>query len=93
VVSKGGQEANHSKSIEYGLRDVLVQQGSDVADVYGVRGTPSAVLLREDGTLAGAPAEGAEEISALVALVISRNRLAAMTRDMLEGEIIAAPGH
>jgi peroxiredoxin len=52
---------------EHKLADVLQQQENEVGGTYGVTGTPSAVLIDSDGTIAGPLAEGAPAVRALAA--------------------------
>ena len=66
LVSGGEPEENRAKSSEHGLRDVLLEDG-EVSDEYEVHGTPSAVLVRPDGTIGSSIALGEEAIRALVA--------------------------
>jgi peroxiredoxin/uncharacterized membrane protein YphA (DoxX/SURF4 family) len=66
LISGGEPEENRAKSSEHGLRDVLLEDG-EVSDKYEVHGTPSAVLVRPDGTIGSSLAEGGEAIGALVA--------------------------
>ena len=67
LISRGGLDANRVKSAEHGLAHVLLQRDFEVADAYQSYITPSAVLVRPDGTIASSLVEGAEEIRALVA--------------------------
>ena len=67
LLSRGTTEANRPKSAEHGLMHVLLQQDSRVEQAYRVEGTPSAVLVRPDGTIGSPLAEGGEQIRALVA--------------------------
>jgi peroxiredoxin/uncharacterized membrane protein YphA (DoxX/SURF4 family) len=66
LISGGEPKENRAKSSEHGLRDVLLEDGG-VSDEYEVHGTPSAVLVRPDGTIGSSIAEGGEAIGALVA--------------------------
>ena len=66
LISGGRTEANHAKSTEHGLRHVMLQQDREVAAAYRVVGTPSAVIVRSDGTIGSPLAAGAEAIRALV---------------------------
>jgi peroxiredoxin/uncharacterized membrane protein YphA (DoxX/SURF4 family) len=66
LISGGEPEENRAKSSEYGLRDVVLEDGG-VSDEYEVYGTPSAVLIRPDGTIGSSIAEGGEAIGALLA--------------------------
>jgi len=52
--------------MKQGLRYVLLQRAREVSAAYGVSGTPSAVLLAADGTIASSVAAGAESIRRLV---------------------------
>ena len=66
LVSRGTAEENRAKSTEHGLTCVLMQQNWEVSEAYQVKGTPSAVLLGPDGTIASPLAAGPESIRALV---------------------------
>ena len=68
VISRGSLEENRRKASEYGFDfvQVLVQQGSEVADSYHVTGTPMAVLVQPDGTIGSGLAAGADNVRALV---------------------------
>ena len=52
---------------EHGRRDVLLQRGREVAESYDAQGTPSAVLVSDDGRIASGVAAGGPAIEALVA--------------------------
>lgn len=69
VVSEGTAAANQSKSANYGLDRVLLQQELEIADVYECAGAPGAVLVRTDGTIGSPVAGGAEQITRLVASI------------------------
>jgi len=49
-----------------GLRDVLVQANREIAEAYGVNGTPSAVLIAASGKIASPLAAGAQAITQLI---------------------------
>ncbi|MGH2613792.1 MAG: MauE/DoxX family redox-associated membrane protein, partial [Thermomicrobiales bacterium] len=66
VVSRGSLEENRNKKKQHNLTHVLMQQDSEVADAYLTFGTPTAVLVRPDGTIGSAAAGGADEIRTLV---------------------------
>jgi hypothetical protein len=51
----------------HGLTRALLQRDSEVVQVYQVGGTPSAVLVRPDGTIGSPVAGGADAIRRLVA--------------------------
>lgn len=67
VISRGTPEDNRAKTAESGITQVLLQQDREVAESYQAAGTPSAVLIRTDGTIATPLAEGADNIRGLVA--------------------------
>ena len=50
----------------HGLRDVLVQANREIAEAYGVNGTPSAVLIGASGKIASPLASGAQAITQLI---------------------------
>ena len=52
---------------EHGRRNVLLERESEVSGGYGAQGTPSAVLVGREGTIASPVAAGVDEIEALVA--------------------------
>ena len=64
VISQGSGHENRSKTDEFGIRDVLLQRKREVAEAYGVIGTPSAVLVR-NGVIASPLAAGPEPVRAL----------------------------
>jgi peroxiredoxin/uncharacterized membrane protein YphA (DoxX/SURF4 family) len=66
LVSRGTLEANRARSTEHGLRGLLLQGDWEVSEAYGVDYTPSAVLVRPDGTIGSPLLEGADSISAFV---------------------------
>jgi len=66
VVSRGDVEENRAKRGEHGLTQVLLQEDREVSEAYQAWGTPSAVLVRADGTIGSYVAQGSEAIRALV---------------------------
>lgn len=66
-ISRGTVEANRVKVTEYGLTHVLLQHDREIAQAYQASGTPSAVLIRPDGTIGSPLAQGADAIRALIA--------------------------
>jgi peroxiredoxin len=66
LISRGKPEANRAKIAEYGVQNVLLQQDREVAQSYQAYGTPTAVIVRPDGTIGSPPASGAAAIGALV---------------------------
>ena len=66
VLSRGSGELNAAKAEEHGLTNLLIQPNPEVSEAYRMMATPSAVVLRTDGTTAGPAAGGVEAIRALV---------------------------
>jgi peroxiredoxin len=67
LVSRGTAKANRAKTKQHGVRDVLLQENREVAELYQANGTPAAVLLRADGSIGSRVAAGSEAITSLVA--------------------------
>src|SRR5215204_6182192 len=86
VVTRGSLEDNRSKAKQHNLTHVLMQKDNEVADAYQTYGTPTAVLVRPDGTIGSGAAGGAQEIRTLVKqaaegkVPVPRPRLAAVPR-------------
>jgi thiol-disulfide isomerase/thioredoxin len=66
LISRGDLEENRVEAQEHDLQNVLLQQDWEVSEAYRVRGTPSVVLVRPDGTIGSPVAGGAEAIRVLV---------------------------
>lgn len=66
VISRGSLDENRNKKKQHNLTTVLMQKDNEVADAYMTYGTPTAVLVRPDGTIGSAAAGGADEIRTLV---------------------------
>jgi methylamine dehydrogenase accessory protein MauD len=71
LVTRGSAGANRAKLAEHGLTHVLLQQDREVAQAYQAPGTPTAVIVRADGTIGSPLAPGAEAIVALVARTVA----------------------
>jgi peroxiredoxin/uncharacterized membrane protein YphA (DoxX/SURF4 family) len=68
VISHLSAEENRAKVAEHGLEgSVLLQEDWEVAEPYGAEATPSAVLVRPDGTIGSPLAEGPDAVEDLVA--------------------------
>lgn len=76
VISRRAADVNRAKSIEYGIRNVLLQQNDEISQAYQAFGTPIAVLVRSDGTIGSTFALGPEAISDLVNNVVEIPRSA-----------------
>ncbi len=88
LVSEGAAKENRRKAREYGVSNVLVQKKREVADTYHAHGTPGAVLIRPDGTIASPVAMGAEQVQSLLTQAM---RTAAPT--FIPGVLPAPPGN
>jgi peroxiredoxin len=86
VISRGSLEDNRNKARQHNLTHVLMQKDNEVADAYQTFGTPTAVLVRPDGTIGSAAAGGAQQIRTLVKqaaegkVPVAKPRLAALPR-------------
>jgi uncharacterized membrane protein YphA (DoxX/SURF4 family) len=67
VIEHGQDDAGPLDPDEDQRRTVLLQEDSEVAELYRARGTPTAVLVGADGTIASGVAGGRGQIEALVA--------------------------
>ncbi len=67
VVSRGGRDAHLAYAAEHGVIDLLVQRDREVSRSFEVSGTPSAVLIGRDGTVASTVHTGEDQIATLVA--------------------------
>lgn len=65
--SEGAADEVAAEVRELGLEGVLVDASREIAASFEVTGTPSAVLIGPDGTMAGWLASGSDEIETLVA--------------------------
>jgi methylamine dehydrogenase accessory protein MauD len=90
VISEGEIEENRKKLAQHGLDSMLLRQrGNEIARQYQAYGTPSAVLIRVDGTIGHPVAGGADAIRRLLATALD----AAMTgtvRALQPGEMAPA---
>jgi len=71
VISQGSSDENRERFTQYGSMTVILQSTQEAADAYHVYGTPSAVLIRADGTIGSNVASGAEAIRRLLATAIA----------------------
>jgi thiol-disulfide isomerase/thioredoxin len=67
VVSSGSAESNQARLGALGTDRTLLQAGTEVADAYAARWTPSAVLIGRTGRIASPVATGDEAIRVLAA--------------------------
>jgi peroxiredoxin len=78
LISRGTAEANRSKATEQKLTHVLLQRDREIAEAYQASGTPSAVLVRRDGTIGSPVAAGADAIRALITRALNPSVLNAL---------------
>lgn len=67
LVSRGTMEKNRALQREHGVTNILLQKDREASLQYQAYGTPSAVLIRPDGTIGSSIAGGADAIASLVA--------------------------
>src|SRR3954471_12839874 len=63
IISAGVSDETSVEASEHGLQNVLVDEEDDVAEAYGARFTPSAVVVDDEGRIATPVAAGDEEIA------------------------------
>jgi peroxiredoxin/uncharacterized membrane protein YphA (DoxX/SURF4 family) len=71
-ISRGDAAANLDKASAQGVKSVLLQQDREVSDAYQAQGTPTAVLVRPDGTVGSPVAAGAAQIEQLLNVILQR---------------------
>lgn len=71
LISRGTVEANRAKSGEHALTHILLQRDREVAESYRANGTPSAVMVRPDGTIGSVLAAGAVAIRNLITQTVN----------------------
>ena len=67
IASRGAKEQNQALQKEHGVTNILLQQDREVSLLYQAYGTPSAVLIRPDGTIGSPLAGGEDAIASLIA--------------------------
>lgn len=68
LMSHGKNDANRAKAAEHGLTNFLIETSKrKVAESYHALGTPTAVAIRQGGTIGSYPIGGADGIRSLVA--------------------------
>ncbi|MGB0065109.1 MAG: MauE/DoxX family redox-associated membrane protein [Terracidiphilus sp.] len=66
VVTDGSAAANRAKFEPLGIEHVLIQERREIAEQYQAWGTPAAVLVSPEGTMASYVAQGGDAIRALI---------------------------
>jgi thiol-disulfide isomerase/thioredoxin/uncharacterized membrane protein YphA (DoxX/SURF4 family) len=74
TIFEGEREEIERLSAEHELNLVMAQRERETFELYGLRATPSAVLIGDDGAIAAAPAEGVPAIEALIRTVAAESR-------------------
>jgi uncharacterized membrane protein YphA (DoxX/SURF4 family)/peroxiredoxin len=73
LLSEGEAEDNRGTAEQLGLNDFLLQeQRSEVLDEYGTGGTPSAVVVDPDGSIASPAAGGPWAVEELIRVALRR---------------------
>lgn len=75
LVSRGERGGNLAHAREHGVRNVLLQRDRELIDLYKVPGTPGAVLISPNGTVASPVHTGAESVTELVRSVVAPAQL------------------
>lgn len=70
VISRGPTALDLAKQHHVETSRVLLQQGFEISDSYGVRSTPGALLVGTDGTIQSQLAVGRDDIGQLVASAV-----------------------
>jgi methylamine dehydrogenase accessory protein MauD len=96
LITQGGAEPNRSHTEEHLLDLVLLQEESEVAEAYGVQGTPGAVVVDRDGLVDGPLQYGAEGVETLLARALElspapRRRVAALVAAAATSAVAATP--
>ena len=71
LLSDGDRERIRAEATEHGLKHVLFDEGLAIYEAYEANGTPSAVLVGDDGTIATWLASGSDWIGTLVEQALS----------------------
>jgi peroxiredoxin len=66
LLSHGRESDNRAKAKEHGLENVLVEKDHKIAEQYEALGTPTALLIKADGTIGSPAMGGADGIRQLI---------------------------
>jgi peroxiredoxin len=88
LVGRGSAEENSAEISEHGIDNVLLQEDWEVADAYGVDGTPSAVVVSPEGTIGSFLAQGPEEVEALLAQAVEADARLPLLRPTAGGHAV-----
>lgn len=67
LISNGQRDVNRAKADEFGVLNALVEKKRRLAEKYRAFGTPSAVVVRQDGSIGSQVVSGADGIRRLFA--------------------------
>lgn len=95
VVSRGGVDANRTLAERHGIRNLVLQRGTELTDAYRVGGTPAGVLVLDDGRIGSATALGPEAITALrmTALAGGSSQLTSNVGNLTSSALSGAMSH
>jgi peroxiredoxin len=66
LISDGRHDVNRAKAAEHHVKDVLVEKKRNIAEKYNALGTPTAIVVRQNGAIGSYPVGGADAIRQLV---------------------------
>ena len=66
LISRGSRVSNRAKLKDLQFRNFLLQRDREVAEAYGTKATPSAVIVQPDGTIGSRVAVGPVAIRTLI---------------------------
>jgi methylamine dehydrogenase accessory protein MauD len=72
LMSQGESDENATMASEHGLTNVLLQDDWEIASAYQISATPSAVLVRPDGTIGSSVFEGVSAVRDFVAGTVEK---------------------
>jgi methylamine dehydrogenase accessory protein MauD len=88
LLSQGAASENAPKIKEHEINTVLLQREREVTEAYQALATPSAVLVRPDGTIGSAVASGAEAIRSLVSNTINESLAGLVSIQLQAGDTV-----
>lgn len=88
LISRGEAKENRSKMKGQKIHTVLLQKEMEASADYQAYGTPSAVLVRPNGTIGSSVAGGAEAIRTLISNTINESLAGAVPTSVREGDLV-----
>jgi peroxiredoxin/uncharacterized membrane protein YphA (DoxX/SURF4 family) len=86
LISQGSRKQNLAKAAGRAFQHFLIQDKQEVSEAYWGNATPSAVVIRSDGTIGSPVASGAEQIQTLAADLINEPVAAPVMTAVKEGD-------